>query len=281
MEPGPLLAGDIGGTKTDLALFSSEGGPQRPLAQATFPSARYGEEVSPQDWHFMRTVADHVSGVWDTEDYGIWEVRGGPWHFTYSKLMCWVALDRGIKLAEERGFEALLDSWTPTCEDIRQAIMEKGFSAKLNSFVEAFDSENLDATNLLIPIMGFLPADDPRAQGTIEATLKHLTDNGLVYRYLGDDGLPGTEGAFVLCTFWLIDALALSGQVDRAEELFLNVLERISPLGLFAEETDPRSGLQLGNYPQAFSHIGLMNSALRLGLRRARRHAHSNRGEGG
>jgi GH15 family glucan-1,4-alpha-glucosidase len=216
-------------------------------------------------------IVDYVCQRWDTEDSGIWEVRGGPRHFIYSKLMCWVALDRGMKIAEQRGFEAPVEKWRRTRKAIRQAILERGFSQKLNSFVQAFESEVLDATSLLIPVMGFLPPDDPRIQGTIEATLNDLTVNGLVYRYLGDDGLPGREGAFVLCTFWLADALTLSGQVDRAQELFLNILEYASPLGLFAEEIDPASGHQLGNYPQAFSHIGLMNSALRLGWAKGRK----------
>ena len=131
--------------------------------------------------------------------------------------------------------------------------------------MQALDSEVLDATSLLIPVLGFLPPDDPRVRGTIEATLDHLTVDGLVYRYTGDDGLPGKEGAFVLCTFWLVDALVMSGQLEKAEELLLGILEHASPLGLFAEEIDPESGDQLGNYPQAFSHVGLMSSALRLG----------------
>jgi GH15 family glucan-1,4-alpha-glucosidase len=234
------------------------------LVNAFYETRRMGEGVSPEDWHYICTVADHVCQIWNTTDFGIWEVRGGPRHFTYSKLMCWVALDHSIKMAEERGFEAPLEKWKKTSEEIRQAILDRGFSQKLNSFVQSYDSETLDATSLLIPVMGFLPPDDPRVQGTIEATLEHLTTNGMVYRYLGDDGLPGQEGTFVLCTFWLVDALILSGQVERAEELFLNVLKYTSPLGLLAEEIDPVSGHQLGNYPQAFSHIGLMNSAMRL-----------------
>jgi GH15 family glucan-1,4-alpha-glucosidase len=176
-----------------------------------------------------------------------------------------VALDRSIKMAEKQGFDAPLRQWKETRKAIGQATLKRGFNQRLNSFVQSFDSDVLDATSLLIPVMGFLPPDDPRVQGTIDATLNHLTDNGLVYRYVGDDGLPGQEGTFVLCTFWLVDALVLAGQLDKAEELLLGILEHASPLGLLAEEIDPTSGDLLGNYPQAFSHIGLMNSALRLG----------------
>jgi GH15 family glucan-1,4-alpha-glucosidase len=194
--------------------------------------------------------------------------------------MCWVALDRSIQMAETKGFKGPLEKYRKTRKAIREAILERGFSEKLNSFVQFFGSEVLDATSLLIPVMGFLPADDPRVQGTIEATLKHLTANGLVYRYIGDDGLLGREGAFALCTFWLVDALALSGQVEKAEELFLDILKYTSPLGLLAEEIDPASGHQLGNYPQAFSHIGLMNSALRLGWAKLTKSKAANREEG-
>ncbi len=258
----PVRIGNAAAKQRQLDVYGE-------LVNAFYETRRYGEDISQEDWHFIRMIVDDVCEIWDTEDSGIWEVRGGPRHFTYSKLMCWVALDRGIKTAEERGFEAPLEEWKKTRKAIRRAILERGFSHKLNSFVQAFDSEVLDATSLLIPVMGFLSPDDPRVQGTIEATLRHLAVNGLVYRYLGDDGLPGREGAFVLCTFWLVDALALSGQVDKAEELFLNILNYASPLRLFAEEIDPAYGHQLGNYPQAFSHIGLMNSALRLGRAKA------------
>jgi GH15 family glucan-1,4-alpha-glucosidase len=250
------------------------------LVTAFYETRRYGQDISSEDWHYISTIVDQVCMIWNTEDSGIWEVRGGPRHFTYSKLMCWVALDRSIQMAETKGFKGPLEKYRKTRKAIREAILERGFSPKLNSFVQAFDSEVLDATSLLIPLMGFLPADDPRVQGTIEATLKHLTANGLVYRYIGDDGLLGREGAFALCTFWLVDALALSGQVEKSEELFLNILKYTSPLGLLAEEIDPASGHQLGNYPQAFSHIGLMNSALRLGWAKLTKSKAANREEG-
>lgn len=241
------------------------------LINVFYETSRYGEDISLADWQFIKKISDYVSGIWDTEDSGIWEVRGGPKHFTYSKLMCWVTLDRSIKIAEKKGFDGSVERWKEVRNQLQQAILERGFSRKLNSFVQAFDSEVLDATSLLIPMMGFLPFNDPRVIGTIKATMERLMTNGLVNRYEGDDGLPGKEGTFVLCTFWLVEALALSGQADKAEEIFTGLLKHISPLGLFAEEINPISGEQLGNYPQAFSHIGLINSALYLGIAKGRK----------
>lgn len=238
------------------------------LVNVLFETTRYGEEISVEDWEFIRRIADHVCQIWDTPDAGIWEVRGRPQHFTYSKLMCWVALDRCIRIAEGRGFQAPLGRWRRQRAAIRTAILERGFHRGLNSFVQALDSDALDATSLLIPAMGFLPADDPRVQGTIQATLDRLTVNGLVYRYNGDDGLPGGEGTFLLCTFWLVDALALCGRREEAENIYLGAVKYASPLGLFAEEVDPATGGQLGNFPQAFSHLGLINSALYLNRQR-------------
>jgi GH15 family glucan-1,4-alpha-glucosidase len=262
----PVRIGNAAADQLQLDVYGE-------LVDAFYQTRRFGEEISQDDWDFIRKIVNTACQTWETEDSGIWEVRGGPRHFTYSKLMCWVALDRGMQLAEQYGFHAPLEAWSKTRNDIRQAILERGFSEKLDSFVQSFDSEVLDATSLLVPILGFLPPDHPHVQGTIRATLDHLTSNGLVYRYLGDDGLLGQEGAFVLCTFWLVDALLMCGEFEQAEELFLEVLNHISPLGLLAEQIDPVSGQQLGNFPQAFSHIGLMNSALRLGWARAKQRA--------
>lgn len=236
------------------------------LLNVFYEITRYGEDIQQDDWHFVAKIVDYVCEVWDTKDSGIWEVRGEPKHFVYSKLMCWVAIDKGIKIAELRGFDAPLDRWKDVRNEIKNAILQKGFSPKLNSFVQSFGSETLDATSLLIPMMGFLPFDDPRVKGTIDATIKQLTaKDGLVYRYQGEDGLSGKEGVFTLCSFWLVDVFALSGRVEEAEKIFTNLLKYVSPLGLLAEEIDPDTGEQLGNFPQAFSHIGLINSALYLG----------------
>lgn len=242
------------------------------LIHTIYETTRYGEDISGDVWNPARKIIDYVCGVWNTPDRSIWEMGGKPQHYVYSKLMCWVALDRGIKMAQLCGFEAPLDRWEKARDGIRVAILHRGFNRELNSFVQVFDSDALDATGLLVPVMGFLPFDDPRVQGTIDAVFKRLgAGKGLVYRYDGDDGLPGKEGAFVLCSFWLVDVLALSGRIDEAEELFKELLRYASPLGLFAEEIDPGTGELLGNFPQAFSHIGLINSALYLGRAKDRK----------
>lgn len=236
------------------------------LISAIYDVGRYENGLSEDIWIFLKRIVDHCVDVWVTKDAGIWEVRGDEKHFVYSKLMCWVAVDRGIKVAEMIGVSDDTSKWHRERERIRETIIERGFNTKLNSFVQSYDSDVLDATNLLMPIMEFLPIDDPMVQGTIEKTLSELmTEDGLVYRYNGEDGLSGKEGAFILCSFWLVDVLAMSDRVEEAEKVFLNVLKHISPLGLFSEEIDPVTKNLLGNYPQAFSHIGLINSALYLG----------------
>ncbi|GIW46180.1 MAG: glycosyl hydrolase [Deltaproteobacteria bacterium] len=236
------------------------------LINAIYETTRYGEDISSRDWDSIKEIVDYVCEIWNTKDAGIWEVRGEPQHFTYSKLMCWVALDRGIKIARLKRFDANLSKWVKNKEDIRYTILERGFNKKLNSFVQSLDGDKLDASCLLIPIVGFLSFNDPRVQGTVDAVVKYLmNEKGLVYRYDGEDGLTGKEGTFTLCSFWLVDTLTLSGRIKEAEEIFLNVLKYVSPLGLLAEEIDANLDRQLGNFPQAFSHIGLINSALYLG----------------
>lgn len=237
------------------------------LLNAFYETTRYGDEIQSSDWDFIKNIVDYVCKIWDEKDSGIWEIRGEPSHFVYSKLMCWVAIDRGIKIAESRDFEASLDEWKEVMDKIKDEIIKKGFNSRINSFTQSFGSEILDATSLLIPMMGFLPFDDLRIQGTIDAVLKHLTTStGLVFRYQSEDGLAGKEGAFTLCSFWLVNALTLSGRTEEAKNVFTDVLKYISPLGLLSEEVSLDTGEQLGNFPQAFSHIGLINSALYLGI---------------
>jgi len=243
------------------------------LVNGIYDTSRYGADISGKTWDFVRSIVDYVCDAWNTEDCGIWEVRGGLRHFVYSKIMCWVAVDRGIRIAGSIKADYPDDRWNKARDDIKKAVLEKGFSEKLNSFVQSFGSEDLDATSLLIPVMGFLPADDPKVLGTIEATLKYLTtEEGLVYRYKGEDGLPGSEGHFILCSFWLVKALSLAGKLDKAEEVFNNMLKYVSPLGLLSEEIDTETGKQIGNFPQAFSHLGLINAALYLGISRGKEH---------
>ncbi|WP_265109100.1 glycoside hydrolase family 15 protein [Halosolutus halophilus] len=239
------------------------------LILAIYESVRYGEPVTTDDWAVMCDLIDYVCEGWDEPDAGIWEVRSDYEQFVYSKVLCWTALDRGIKLAEAAGDDvsAPVDRWRACRRNVRDAVLERGYSERANSFVRAFgDEETLDAANLLVPVVGFLPPDDDRVQGTIDATIDRLTtDDGLVRRYEGDDGLPGEASPFAVCSFWLVTALALSGRTADATERFERLLEYASSLGLLAEAIDPDTGEQRGNFPQAYSHIGLLNGALYLG----------------
>lgn len=211
---------------------------------------------------FLVGVVEAAGARWPEKDHGIWEVRGEPRHFLHSKLMCWVALDRGVALAEFLGAVDRAEHWREIRERVRRAIEDEGWSDRARSFTQTFGGDDLDASCLLIPIVGFLPSDDPRVLATIDAIEEQLTDpRGLVYRYRVHDGLPGQEGSFLLCTFWLAEALALSGRLTRARATFERAISFASDLGLLAEEVAPDGQELLGNFPQAFSHIGLVNAA--------------------
>jgi alpha,alpha-trehalase len=211
---------------------------------------------------FLVEAANTAGRRWKERDQGIWEIRGEPRDFLYSKLMCWVALDRAIELADVLGAEDRVGEWTVGRDEIREAILEHGWSDEAGAFTQAFGSDALDASNLVMPIVGFLPGEDPRMKATIDATAEQLTDgSGLVYRYRSEDGLEGEEGTFLLCTFWLAHALALAGEVDRARETFERAIAFVNDVGLLAEQVDPESRELIGNFPQAFSHIGLVNAA--------------------
>jgi GH15 family glucan-1,4-alpha-glucosidase len=211
---------------------------------------------------FFVALADGAAARWRDRDQGIWEIRGEPRHFLYSKLMCWVALDRAIALADRLPVGDRLASWTATRDEIADAILTEGWSDTAKAFTQSFGSDELDASNLMIPLVGFLPADDWRVLATIDATEQRLTDErGLVYRYRAEDGLEGEEGTFLLCTFWLAQALARSGQPERAHAVFERAVRYVNDVDLLAEEVDPATGELLGNFPQAFSHIGLVNAA--------------------
>jgi GH15 family glucan-1,4-alpha-glucosidase len=210
---------------------------------------------------FLAAAADTAAARWKEKDQGIWEIRGEPRDFLYSKLMCWVALDRAIGLAPQLSAEDRAGEWAAARDEIRAAILEHGWSDAAGAYTQAFGSEDLDASNLMLAITGFLRGDDPRMKATIDATAARLTDErGLVYRYLAHDGLAGEEGTFLLCTFWLAQAQALAGEVDQAAATFERAVAAINDVGLLAEEVDAR-GEMIGNFPQAFSHIGLINAA--------------------
>ncbi|HEX5496140.1 MAG TPA: glycoside hydrolase family 15 protein [Mycobacteriales bacterium] len=212
---------------------------------------------------FLVGLADDAARHWREPDQGIWEVRGPPRHFLYSKVMCWAALDRAIALAPDLGAGDRVAGWTATREQIHAAIEEHGWNASVGAYTQAFGSDVLDAAVLAMPTVGYTAAGSPRMRATIDAVQERLTDHrGLVFRYLdADDGFGGREGTFVLCTFWLAHCLALVGEVDRARALFDTAAAHANDVGLFSEEIDPTTGGLLGNHPQAFSHIGLVNAA--------------------
>lgn len=263
---GPVRVGNLAVQQTQLDVYGE-------VVNTVFETLRYGDEIDPLVWESVKRICDFICREWSRKDRGIWEMRTEPRDYVHSKLMCWVALDRGIRMCEEHDFEAPSEKWRQSRDDVRNAILQRGFSQRLNSFVQSFESEELDATALLIPIHQFLPPDDRRVQSTINAVWQGLTaGNGFLYRYRCDDGLAGKEGAFILCSFWLVNALAVSRRTEEAEQVFNQMLQHASPLGLYSEEVDPRDGLLIGNFPQAISHIGLINAALHLGIAKGGTH---------
>jgi GH15 family glucan-1,4-alpha-glucosidase len=217
-------------------------------------------------WPIVQTQAECATKVWREPDQGIWEARGAPRHYVSSKLMCWVALDRAAKLAEIRGDPGAQETWRATAEEIRADILEHGVDGR-GVLRQHYDTDALDASALLAAIFGFLPGDDERLRATVDAIAEELTEHGFVLRYRTDetdDGLSGKEGTFLICSFWLVSALAIVGELQRARDLMERLLRVASPLGLYAEEFDSDTGRHLGNFPQAFSHLALMEAAARI-----------------
>jgi GH15 family glucan-1,4-alpha-glucosidase len=232
-------------------------------------------ELHPEIQQFVCDLADTAARRWTEKDSGIWEMRGEPLHHLSSKVMCWVALDRAVQLAPQLGEQAMVGQWTAARDAIREAIETQGWSDARQAFAQSFGSDELDGAALLMPIYGFLPATDPRMRSTIEAIARDLTDDGLVLRYraqegLNADGLSGEEGTFVICSFWLVSCLAQAGEVERAEALFEQLAGYANDLGLLGEEIDTANGEQLGNFPQAYSHIGLITAAYEIDKARGR-----------
>jgi alpha,alpha-trehalase len=223
-------------------------------------------ELHPEIQAFVADLADTAARRWMETDSGMWEMRGEPRHHLSSKVLCWTALDRAVKLADQLGDYAKTEEWEAARDEIRDAVLDHGWSEKKQAFAQSFDSDELDAAQLLMPMLGFLPASDERMRSTIEAIASELTEDGLVLRYRNDeglnaDGLTGEEGTFVICSFWLVSCLAKAGELERAEALFEQLAGYANELGLLAEEIDTANGEQLGNFPQAFSHIGLITAA--------------------
>jgi GH15 family glucan-1,4-alpha-glucosidase len=254
----PVRIGNAAATQFQLDVYGY-------LLDTAWLYHRHGGEITPTFWQLLRGAVDLVGRSWTRADEGIWEVRGGPRHFVSSKVMAWVAVDRAIRLARARRLPADLDGWSVLRRAIRRQVEQAGTDPATGAFVQAFGGRALDASNLLVPLVRFLPPDDPRVRATVARTASELAPDGLVHRYLdGGDGLPAGEATFVICSFWLVDNLALAGQTGQAAALFERLLGHANDLGLLAEEVDPASGELLGNFPQAFSHVGLIGAAMNL-----------------
>ncbi len=236
------------------------------LMDSVYLFNKYGTPISYDLWVNLRRLLNWVSDNWQKTDDGIWEVRGGQQHFVYSKLMCWVALDRGIRLAGKRSFPADRDRWEKVRDQIYEEIMAEGWNEERQAFVQHYGSDHLDASNLMMPLVFFLSPTDPRMLSTLDATMRELVSDSLVYRYNVDetaDGLLGEEGTFSICTFWLVEALTRAGRVDEARFIFEKMLTYANHLGLYSEQIGP-TGEALGNFPQAFTHLALISAAYNL-----------------
>jgi GH15 family glucan-1,4-alpha-glucosidase len=234
----------------------------------SFYHANHGKNSSSEtDFRVLVQMLEHLETIWHEPDQGIWETRSGPQQFTHSKMMAWVAFDRAVLLAEQRHYEAPLEKWKALRDQIHAEVCAKAYNTTKNAFTQAYGSDHLDAAVLLMPLVGFLPASDPRVKGTIEAIERELMPNGLVLRYDSgkvDDGLPADEGVFLACSFWMVSCLKAIGRTGDAHALFERLITLSNDLGLLAEEYDIGRKRQVGNFPQAFSHIALVNAAFDL-----------------
>jgi GH15 family glucan-1,4-alpha-glucosidase len=238
----------------------------RELLDAVYLYNKYGEPISHDLWSQLSRLIEWVCQNWDQPDEGIWEVRGGKQPLFYSRLMCWVAVDRALRLAEKRSFPAPMARWLGVRDAIYHQMHTEFWNEELQSFVQTKNGKTLDAACLLAPLVRFISPTDPRWLSTLRAIEEGLVDDSLVYRYKTEDGLIGSEGTFCMCSFWLIECLARSGEVKRARFLLEKTLGYANHLGLFAEELSP-SGEHLGNFPQAFTHLALISAAFELNRR--------------
>jgi GH15 family glucan-1,4-alpha-glucosidase len=256
----PVRIGNAAHTQLQLDVFGE-------IMDVYHQARRSGLSTNESGWDSAIKVLEHLAKIWRQPDQGIWESRGPAQHFTYSKVMAWVAFDRAIKSAETFGLEGPIDAWCGLRDEICVEVCEHGFDKKLGTFVQAYGSDQLDANLLLLPCVGFLPVTDPRIENTIAAIERRLIRDGFVMRYSTEeveDALPPGEGAFLACSFWLVDVYTLQGRVDEAEQLFRRLVDLRNEVGLLSEEYDPKGKRLVGNFPQAFSHLALINSAYNL-----------------
>ncbi|WP_447973095.1 glycoside hydrolase family 15 protein [Nitrospira sp. Kam-Ns4a] len=256
----PVRIGNAAASQLQLDIYGE-------LMDAVYLFNKYGSPISYDLWGNLARLLDYVCANWERPDDGIWEVRGGRRHFVYSKVMCWVALDRGLRLANKRSFPADRTTWLAVRDRIYREVMDRGWNRDLGAFVQEYEGNVLDASALLMPLVFFLSPTDPRMLATLDRTLARLVSDSFVYRYLpgraASDGLPGEEGTFSLCTFWLVEALTRAGRLTEARLIFEKMLSYANHLGLYAEELS-LTGEHLGNLPQALTHIGLISAAFNL-----------------
>jgi GH15 family glucan-1,4-alpha-glucosidase len=258
---GPVRVGNAASTQLQLDVYGE-------LLDAAYHTITHGIEPSEFGWALMRKLLAWLEDGWREKDSGIWEVRGPARHFTHSKVMSWVAFDRAVRLCDEHGHDGPVERWRALRDEIHAQVLANAWSERKQAFAQSYGADELDAAVLLMPLVGFLPATDPRVVSTVDAIRRELTVDGLVLRYRpeesGVDGLPAGEGVFLACTFWLVMVLELQGLHDEARELFERLLDVRNDVGLLAEEYDPIAGRQLGNFPQAFTHLSLVSAALAL-----------------
>ena len=256
----PVRVGNAAVNQVQLDVYGE-------ILDALYLAHQHGFPTTERGVAIGQATLGHLAAIWREPDEGIWEVRGPPQHFTHSKVMAWVAFDRAIKILQSSKAEGPIEAWRRVRDEIHEDVCRNGFDPELGSFVQAYGSKSLDASLLLVPLVGFLPPTDPRIVGTIHAIEKHLLVDGFVMRYHtgeGVDGLPPGEGAFLACSFWLADNYVLQGRIAEARDLFERLLALRNDVGLLAEEYAPSLGRQLGNFPQAFSHVALINTAFNL-----------------
>ena len=268
-QSGPVRVGNAASEQLQLDVYGE-------VIDALYQTRLHGAPADDNIWALTLRLLEWLERGWRREDAGIWEVRGPNRHFTHSKVMAWVAFDRAVRSNEEFGREGPIERWRELRDEIKAEVIDRAWSSRKLAFTQYYGSEELDASVLVMPLVGFLAADDPRFVSTVEAIRRELTSDGLVLRYLSRsdghvDGLPAGEGVFLACSFWLAEVLALQGHQDEARELFERLLDLRNDVGLLAEQFDPVSGRQLGNFPQAFTHLALVGAAIAIGEGRSMR----------